>query len=124
MSSAQMQAGRTMNYPVTGKVEPYIAITWTGEIANAGVGGEGQYIIGFTSRSGEDEVINLIRGETSLAIAGVPLDGTEQRLKTDANGHLIPWAAPGDKVAALLKKGVTADAAGHRIEVLPVTGAA
>ena len=64
---------------------------------------------------GENGLIAL--GETAVVEAGAPLDGTEQRLKSDANGRAIPWAAGTDITAAMLRPGQTAAAVGDPVEV-------
>lgn len=60
----------------------------------------------------------VILGETAIAEAGAAINGSEQRLMTDAQGRLIPWTST-NVVAAILKPGQTATAAGQFVEVYP-----
>ncbi len=62
----------------------------------------------------------VIVGVTGIWETGAVIDGTENRLMTDATGRVIPWTA-GNNVCARLKPGVTAAAAGEFIEVFPYT---
>lgn len=62
----------------------------------------------------------VIIGVTAIWEAGAVVDGTENRLMTDADGRVIPWTA-GNNVCARLKPGVTATGAGEMIEVFPHT---
>lgn len=60
----------------------------------------------------------VVLGETAIAEAGAAIDGVEQRLMTDSSGRLIPWTST-NVVAAILKPGQTATAAGQFVEVYP-----
>jgi hypothetical protein len=60
----------------------------------------------------------VIIGETAIAEAGAAIDGTVQRLMTDSSGRLIPWTST-NVVAAILRPGQTATAAGQFVEVYP-----
>jgi hypothetical protein len=60
----------------------------------------------------------VVLGETAIAEAGAAINGSEQRLMTDAQGRLIPWTAT-NVVAAILKPGQTASTAGQFVEVYP-----
>lgn len=62
----------------------------------------------------------VIVGETAIAEAGAAIDGTNQRLMTDSLGRLVPWTST-NVVAAILKPGQTATAAGQFIEVYPLS---
>jgi hypothetical protein len=62
----------------------------------------------------------VVLGETAIAEAGAAINGSEQRLMTDAQGRLIPWTST-NVVAAILKPGQTASAAGQFVEVYPLS---
>lgn len=57
-------------------------------------------------------------GLTVVVEAGAAIDGVENRLKSNADGQVIPVATPGtDVVAAMLKPGQSATAEGDPVEV-------
>ncbi|MEH2138564.1 hypothetical protein [Nostoc sp.] len=58
----------------------------------------------------------VVLGESAIAEAGAAIDGTETRLMTDSQGRVIPWTT-GMNVAARLKKGQLATAAGQFVEI-------
>lgn len=61
----------------------------------------------------------VVMGVTAIWEAGAVIDGTENRLMTDATGRVVPWVAT-NNVCARLKPGVAAGGAGELIEVYPV----
>ena len=65
------------------------------------------------------DALRVVQGVTAVAESGAAIDGTETRLKTDAQGRLVPWTT-GVTVAARLMPGQTATAAGQFVEVFPI----
>ncbi|MGA7933274.1 MAG: hypothetical protein WCA35_06980 [Kovacikia sp.] len=118
--SAQQVATITVSITAGGTIGDHCAVAVDGTQAGAGVSSAGVVIIGFADHKAEQgDSLKLNRGPTSIAIAGALIDGTENRLKTNASGQLIPWTS-GSIVAARLKPGQTATAAGEKIEVFPI----
>lgn len=105
---------------LAGNVSEGRAIARNHTQAGAGTSSAGVDIIGIADSAGvTGDNIKLNVGPTSFAEAGAAIDGTELRLKTDAQGRLIPWTTD-SIVAAILKTGETATAAGQFVEVIPV----
>lgn len=116
--TAQQQATEVFSITAMGAIDAYMGVTRTGTQAGAG-GGNGEPIIGICDRAAvAGEALRVIRGSTAMAKAGAVIDGTEPRLKTSATG-LVPWTT-GGVVAAILKPGQVATAAGQIVEVIPV----
>lgn len=61
----------------------------------------------------------VVLGESAIAETGAAIDGSESRLMTDSQGRFIPWTS-GSNIAARLRKGQTATAAGQFVEVFIV----
>lgn len=67
------------------------------------------------------DAIRLIVGVSADALSGAAIDGTENRLMTNASGKLIPWVT-GNTIAArlIIKPGNTATGADQFVEVVPI----
>lgn len=123
--SGQQHATRCVPVTPSAAISIHDAITFAHAVAGAGTSSAGEHILGFAYENiGAGETGNCTTGESAIARAGAEIDGSEQRLKTAAGGALIPWTTSGDIVAALLRPGQTAAAAGDLIEVYPLQGAA
>lgn len=118
--SKQQVATVVRTVHAVGAIAECRAVARNGSQATDGTSSAGVNIIGFADTAAADgDNFKLNVGPTSWAEAGAAIDGTELRLKTDANGRVIPWSS-GGIVAAILKQGQTATAAGQIVEVIPV----
>ncbi len=105
-----------------GDGEEFAAVTFAGTVAQGGAGNIGEMVIGFADHGFKiGQAVRINYACTSIAISGAAIDGTERRLKTAANGRLIPWTA-GSIVAAVLMQGETAAGAGEKIRVFVMAG--
>lgn len=112
------QATQVITVVIQGTVEKGRAIGWNAQQAGDG-GGNGVAIMAIADHRGTNEAIRAIVGLTALAESGAAINGSETRLKTDAQGRFIPWTA-GSVVAARLMPGSTASGAGEFVEVVPI----
>ncbi|NJR38536.1 MAG: hypothetical protein HC781_06415 [Leptolyngbyaceae cyanobacterium CSU_1_4] len=113
------QATIVLSVVAQGTIEKGRAIGWNAQQAGDG-GGNGVAIMAIADhRAVLGEAVRAIAGATAMAESGALIDGTETRLKTDAQGRFIPWTT-GSVVAARLMPGSTATGAGQTIEVFPI----
>lgn len=118
--SAQQNASQVISLKPAAAITQKRAVSRAGAQATDGTSSAGQNIIGIADENIAAGVVGrVVVGPTAMAEAGAAIDGTEPRLKTDAQGRLIPWTSS-SIVAAILKPGQTATAAGDIVEVIPV----
>lgn len=119
MSNSQ-QATYVMTIVAAGTIAKGRGVTWAATQATDGTASAGDPIIGIADHAAvAGEAVRVILGASAMAESGAALDGTENRLKTDAQGRLIPWTS-GSIVAARLVPGQTAAGAGEFPEVVPM----
>lgn len=117
--TAQQVSTVVTTITAAGTIAAYRAVAVDGTQAADG-GGTGVVIMGIADNSAvQGDALKINRGPTAMAVAGAVIDGTENRLKTDAQGRLIPWTT-GSVIAARLKPGQIATAAGDIVEVFPI----
>lgn len=118
--SGQQIGTRVLSIRANGAITKKRAVNRLGAQADDGTSSAGEAIIGFADTDiADDEVGRIIIGDTAIAEAGGVINGSEPRLKTDANGRLIVWTTD-SIVAAILKPGQAATGSGQLIEVIPV----
>lgn len=115
MSAQQVPALRTTLMP-RGNLKARTFVNWQGMQAGAASNTMGLAEVDGHVDSGF--VIPVITLGTGIALAGAPLDGTETRLQTDANGMVVPYTS-GPLVARLIP-GQVAGAAGLPVEVFVI----
>ena len=110
----------TFSIVAQGTIAKGRGVTWAGTQANDGASAAGVPIMGIADHAVvAGEALRVIFAVSAMAESGAALDGVENRLKTDAQGRLIPWTA-GSIVAARLLPGQTAAGAGEYVEVVPL----
>lgn len=118
------QATNVSTVVAAGTIAAKRFVTRTATQANDGTSSAGVAVIGVADHAVvTGEALRLLEGPTVMVEAGAAIDGTERRIKTDANGRAIPWTA-GGIVAALLQPGQTVTAVGELIEVRVVVNQA
>jgi hypothetical protein len=118
--SSQQNASLVISLKATAAIVQKRAVSRAGVQANDGTSSAGVNIIGIADENiAVGETGRVAIGPTAMAEAGAVINGSEARLKTDSLGRLIPWTS-GSIVAAILKPGQTAAAAGEIVEVIPV----
>jgi hypothetical protein len=116
--SSQQQATVVFTLVAAGTIKGKRCITYDGVQAGDG-GGTGVAIAGIADHDGvAGDAIRIIQGSTAMVEAGAALNGSESRLKTDAQGRVIAWTT-GSVICARLRIGQTATAAGDLVEVIP-----
>lgn len=119
MANSQ-QASVTFSIVAQGSIAKGRGVAWSGTQANDGVSAAGVPIMGIADHAAvQGEALRVVFAVSAMAESGAAIDGTENRLKTDAQGRLIPWTN-GSVVAARLMPGQTAAAAGEYVEVIPL----
>jgi len=114
------QTVQSFSIKAAGTIAAKRGVAIDGTQAADGVASAGVVIIGFADHAAVvGDMVRINRSPTSMAETGAACDGTENRLKTDTLGRVIPWTS-GSIVAARLRPGETAAAAGQLIEVIPV----
>ena len=114
------QATVVLTVVATGTIAKGRGVNWSGAQATDGTTSFGQEIIGVADHAAvAGEAMRVIFGVSAMAESGAALDGSEKRLKTDAQGRFIPWTS-GSVLAARLLPGQTASAAGQLVEIVPL----
>lgn len=113
------QANIVSTVVATGAIAPKRGVNFSGAQATAG-----QACIGVADTAiAIGDAGRVVMGMTAFWEAGAVIDGTENRLMTDAEGRVIPWTST-NNVCARLVPGVTAGGAGEIILVYPVVDVA
>ncbi|MBD2492472.1 hypothetical protein [Aulosira sp. FACHB-615] len=115
--SKQQLATRVVTVVPSAAISKGRGITHAWAQATDGTSSAGQAIFAIADENiAAGDQGRAIMGETAMAEAGAAINGSEPRLKTDAQGRFIPWTS-GSIVAARLVPGQTAGAAGQFVEV-------